>query len=320
MRSYKLAIGFRTTLGILIAVIFATTASAGTFKVLYEFKNSGSEGGAPEGVTFHAGNLYGAASLNGPGGDGTVYELTPEADGHWEETTLFSFDEFTGINPNGGLIFDSAGNLYGTAVTVQGGGGAAFELSPTAGGWSETALFAFPPSDADGIDPQEGLAFDASGNLFGTANLGGAYSILGGTVFELTPAVGGGWTETTIFSFNSTDGSYPMDNVVFDADGNLYATADHGGSHGAGTVIELTPQPDGSWTETTLYSFSGDADGAIPVEQGGLVFDSAGNLYGTTSFGGGRREGTVFELSPTTGGRWTEKVLHGFYNLDGAHP
>jgi uncharacterized repeat protein (TIGR03803 family) len=316
MRSYRLAIGFRTTLGILIAVIFATTASAGTFKVLHEFDSS-KDGQTPTGVTFHAGNLYGTTNAGGRGGAGVAYELTPGADGNWEEDALYFFHSADGGayggNPNGGLIFDSAGNLYGTAELID--DGEVFELSPTVEGlWNETTLALLGGFINNGFKPEAGLIFDASGNLYGTSYGGGTDS---GVVFELMPAAGGGWTGTIIFSFNGDpEGEGITDSLLIDTAGNLYGTSSAGGFLGLGTVFELMPQPGGSWSETTLYTFEVGDGGGNPVEQGGLIFDAAGNLYGTTT----SNDGTVFELSPSTGGGWTEKALHTFTGSDGSDP
>jgi uncharacterized repeat protein (TIGR03803 family) len=316
MRGRKLSIGLRAMVGILIVSMFATAASARTFKTLHDF-DSNKDGFGPANVTFHDGNLYGVLGLGGAGGYGSVYELSPTAAGGWEEKILQTFNGRRGLYPNKDLIFDSAGNLYGTTQLSTGGEGEVFELSPTAKGfWKEKILVSLDGSD--GSIPESGVVFDASGNIYSTAYEGGASG--NGTVFELMPVAGGSWKEATLFSFDGTNGSGFTDNAVLDALGNLYGTGYAGGAYGAGTVIELTPHSDGSWTETTLYNFTGGDDGANPRENGGLVLDSAGNLYGTTQNGGRFGDGTVFELSPKIGGGWTETVLHNFNGLDGSHP
>jgi uncharacterized repeat protein (TIGR03803 family) len=165
--------------------------------------------------------------------------------------------------------------------------------------------------------PQSGLVFDAAGNLYSTTSDEGPLG--DGSAFELT-FNGSGWTETTIHAFDGPDGSTLKPTSILDASGNLYGTAQTGGTYGAGTVWELTPQVDGSWTETTLYSFTGGRDGANPVMQSGLISDSAGNLYGATQNGGAHGDGTVFELSPLAGGTWGETVLHSFRGRDGSGP
>ena len=127
----------------------------------------------------------------------------------------------------------------------------------------------------------------------------------------------GSWTESVLHSFNGNDGYHPPAGLIFDAAGNLYGTTYYGGAHDTGTVFELTPNGDGSWTESVLHSFNGsDGSGLFA----GLTFDAAGNLYGTTSWGGGFGYGTVFELTPNGDGSWTESVIHSFGKHDGQTP
>jgi uncharacterized repeat protein (TIGR03803 family) len=259
-----------------------------------------------------------------------------------QEITLYSFKGSAnggdGSVPECDLIFDSAGNLYGT--TNSGGGvgapydvdGTVFELSPAGGGtWTEKVLYSFGATSTDGIEPLAGLIFDSAGNLYGTTSLGGAHG--NGTVFELSPGTGGVWTEKVLYSFGatSTDGTDPRrGSLIFDSAGNLYGTtllggpntvSNGGGVETAGTVFELSPGAGGVWTEKVLYNFGATGtDAANSVA--GLIFDAAGNLYGTTKYGGASNDGTVFELSPGTGGVWTEKVLHSFADngTDGSIP
>src|SRR5579863_9863014 len=173
---------------------------------------------------------------------------------------------------------------------------------------TEDVLFSFAGSGEHGSSPVGGLIFDAAGNLYGTTIAGGA-GVCGtegcGTAFELTPAAGGGWTQKVLHSFhdNGKDGWYPVTSLILDATGNLYGTNENGGSHGGGTVFELTPSAGGEWTEKILHNFGlAGGDGTAP--EAALIFDAAGNLYGTTSSGGAHLSGTVFELSPTASG-WT---------------
>lgn len=176
----------------------------------------------------------------------------------------------------------------------------------------------------NGAQPMDGLIFDQAGNnLYGTT-LAGGYGK--GVVFELSPNGSGGWTETVLYAFSGKDGANPYASVVFDTEGNLYGTTEHGGVHDAGVVFELSPAKGGGWTERVLYSFgSGIDDGSTPIA--GLSFDASGNLYGTTYLGGNVRTctysgatqgcGTVFELSPTTG----YSIIHNFSNVnDGSFP
>jgi uncharacterized repeat protein (TIGR03803 family) len=218
----------------------------------------------------------------------TVFELTPTAGGGWTEKVLHSFTLNTGdgVGPQAGLVIDAAGNLYGT--TVGGGAfdrGSVFELTPGAGGtWTETVLYSF-----GGGVPQGSLILDAAGNLYGTTYVGGVYGN-GGTVFELRPKAGGGWTKKVLHSFNPNngkDGHNPVAGLIFDTAGNLYGTTYGGGAHctGCGTVFELTRTAGGGWKEKILHSFSHNSnDGFDPVA--GLILDAAGNLYGTTAYGG----------------------------------
>jgi uncharacterized repeat protein (TIGR03803 family) len=302
-----------------------------TETVLHNFTLNGKDGVRPYAdLVFDAsGNLYGTTVEGGTHGNyGTVFELTPTAGGGWTEKILHAFNDNSkdGYNPYAGLVFDASGNLYGT--TRYGGahhGGTVFKLTPKAGGdWTEAVLHNFNLNGKDGVRPFAALAFDASsGNLYGTTYEGGAHS--GGTVFALMPQAGGSWTEKVLHSFNNNgeDGLSPYAGLILDASGNLYGTTVGGGVGGQGTAFELKPKAGGRWTETVLYKFNklGNGDGMEPYA--GLVFDGSGNLYGTTETGGAYDSyGTVFELTPTTGGIWTEKILHSFDDnrTDGLYP
>lgn len=313
-----------------------------TQTILYNF-TGGSDGSTPDGgVTFDShGNLYGVANEGGgssncaSGGCATVFELSPSSGGQWTETTLFAFSAIsTGIAPLGGVTLDSQGNLYGT--TYFGGDpncqcGLVFELTPTSSGpWKETVLHSFtggtfstPP---DGGSPQGRLVFDSQGNLYGTSSGAVEYQDDAqgpATAFELTPASAGGWTYATIHQFSKSEGSFIFAGLILNSQGNLYGTAQAGGAYDEGTVFELTPGAGSSWTENTLYSFQGNAtghaDGALPSAP--VLFDSAGNLYGATSDGGGYAAcpgnngvgcGTIFKLTPGAAGSWSETVLYQF--------
>ncbi len=193
---------------------------------------------------------------------------------------------------------------------------AALLLSASLASSTETSLYNFTGGN-DGGDPASDLVFDSSGNAYGTTVVGGLFGC--GTVFQLTPAGGGRWQQSVLYSFTCfDDGKNPYGGVALDADGNLYGTTVAGGSagicsgDGCGVVFKLT-KSGGSWSQSVLYSFTGGNDGAGPG--GGLVFDSAGNLYGTTPDGGAYGSGTVYQLSPN-GGQWVETVLHSFTGGD----
>ena len=158
-----------------------------------------------------------------------------------------------------------------------------------------------------------GVIFDTAGNLYGVTQNGGNSTNCNqgcGTVFELSPASGGTWTLTTLYKFQGLDdGKQPYAGLVFDSSGNLYGTAQVGGTGGGGTVFKLS-SANGSWNESTLYSFNATNDGLYPNST--LIFDTAGNLYGTTVGGGPHNDGTVFKLTPTSTGYWKENIIHSF--------
>jgi uncharacterized repeat protein (TIGR03803 family) len=253
-------------------------------------------------VTFDAsGNIFSTAFLGGENRVGTIFELSPTTDGPWQETTLESFDPKDGNNPECKVVFDAAGNMYGT--TSYGGGlrkvGTVWELTPqTDGTWTETVLHSFT-GETDGAIPIGGVIFDAAGNLYGMTSMGGAFKK--GTVFELSPNGDGAWTKTVLYNFRGRrDGSTPYSTLTFDSAGSLYGETHLGGAgpcgeSGCGVVFELSPTGGRRWRESVLYRFNG-TDGQTPWQ--GLVFDAAGNLYGTTQNGGAFGNGTVFELKP----------------------
>jgi uncharacterized repeat protein (TIGR03803 family) len=273
------------------------------------------------------GNLYGTTAWGGSkatqcirigvGGCGTVFKLAPNGTGGFSWTQIYQFQgpPNDGSVPQGALIADAAGNLYGT--TADGGtynAGTVYELSPAAGGgWTEKVLYNFTGGD-DGRNPVGALVFDAGGNLYGATETGGPLQY--GVVFELSPN-GSGWTESVLHTFYSSpggaDGYYPSGPLLIDAAGNVYGAAYSGGTPADGVIFELSPGAGGGWTETVLYNFTGGSDGYGP---GNLIFDSSGQIYGTAQFAGGPGyQGTVFKLTNSQG-TWTEETLYAF-NYDG---
>jgi len=250
-----------------------------------------------------------------------VFELSPSGGG-WTETVLYNFSDFPDAsNPGGALVFDGAGNLYGTAPDGgQFAAGAVYRLSRTNGRWSETVIHDFTGGDDGAIGGLGPLLRDGFGNLYGVTEIGGAYSA--GTVYRMRPGAGGTWQFTTLYAFQGQpDAAFPYGGLIADAHGNLYGTTYFGGANGAGAVFRVGPGVTfGPFRDSVLYSFSGGADGGYPTAT--LLFDAAGHLYGTTSADGdsGCDCGVVFKLTPTSS-TWMESVLHTFGAApDGANP
>jgi uncharacterized repeat protein (TIGR03803 family) len=261
-----------------------------TETVLYRFNYS--VGRIPSGdITFdHSGNIYGTTQQGGTNGDGVVYELSPSPGG-WTETTLYAPADDNGAQgPEGGVVFDNSGNLYGVLNSYS-PAGAVFQLSPTGSGWTTQILHVF--SGSDGANPGVGLIIDPSGNLYGATQ--GEGSGGGGTVFALTPTQGG-WTFNTLYSFQGEGPPYgPLYQLMMDSAGNLYGTTYLSGAYGYGSVFKLTPD-NGSWTHTSLHDFTGGSDGRYPVSN--VIIDAHGNLYGTAAQGGAYGVGVIWEISP----------------------
>lgn len=331
-RSRKISLGLSAAVALLSAFVIAPRANAQTERVLHSFGSDTEAGTRPASTLIldSAGNLYGTTIDGGTDNVGTVFELKPTPSGAWTEVLLHSFasNGRDGQNPDAGLVSDSAGNLYGTTTAGGiGSGGIVFELSPPSPAstrWSEKVLHNFLGfNDRDATMPDAGLVFDSAGNLYGTTEYGGDHGE--GAVFELIPAQDGSWTEVVLHSFNPSagDGQIPRAGLILDSFENLYGTTTQGGSVNGGVAFELTPSAGGAWGETILYNFLGGAeDGAFA--QGNLIFDSTGNLYGTTASGGPVGGGTVFKLAPSSTGSWTETILYFFApvfpSTDGNNP
>jgi len=346
-----------------------TSHGGWTETVLYNFQG-GTDGCAPGApvILDNSGNVYGTTELGGIAGQpcyfgaGTVFKLTAGSGGVWTESVLYAFMGTTdGATPSGALIFDKAGNLYGSASDSfgdlskpfspklgalaknairppqAGDCGVVFELSPGSGGtWTDSTIYTFN-GGTDGCAPESNLIFDLSGNLYGTTVAGGSSTYCSGsgcgTVFKLSPG-SGGWTESVLYSFTGgADGANPFAGPLLNSTGSLYTAASVGANscytysnvtRGCGAVVKLTASS-GKWTASATYDFPSPRDGSSPFAN--LISDSAGNLYGTTEYGGAGQCpyqgcGTVFMLTPSTDGKWKSKILHSFtgMNGDGAGP
>jgi hypothetical protein len=332
----------RPLLLVTLILLFASSASAEwKEKVLYSFQG-GTDGSTPAGgVVFDTqGNLYGVTSDGGG-----VYQLAPptKQGGAWTETALYVFQGNTkgdGATPEGGLVIDSAGNLYGTTayggtgncvlLGIWVGCGTVYELTPPkqkGGAWTETVLYSFPTAK-QGYFPWGSLVFDGAGNLYGATQFGGgegttcnSYFQYCGAVFELSPpkTKGSKWTEKVLYGFkNGKDGANPNGGLVLDGKGTIYGTTFGGGNEngtcgtvGCGTAFKLSPptKKGAAWTEEILHRFTDGNDGAQPGA--GVIIGDKGSLYGGAE-GGAKGGGVVFRLAATTGGRWKETVLYAF--------
>jgi uncharacterized repeat protein (TIGR03803 family) len=339
-------------------VFMLAPGSQGTWteSVLYSFIDE-ADGGYPMGsLTLDAaGNLYGTSSIGGdvncfnggtqPWGCGVIFKLAHNSNGSWSESALHSFDQFDGVFPVGNVIFDSAGNLYGTTQNGPGincsiGCGTVFKMTPgTSGSWTLKTVYTFA-GGPDGETPLGGLVQSADGHFYGTTRAGGnttncTYGC--GTVFELTPTTTAVWKEKIIHNFSGSstapfgvDGSGPAANVLFDQAGNLYGTAANGGTavsgagcngiiYCGGTVFKLAKNSSGQWITSLLYAFAPSGDGLSPA--GGLIADGVGNLYGTTQYGGGYGLGSVYQMVAVSGGGYKERVIYSFTGgTDGQNP
>lgn len=302
------------TLAVLLALLLfaAQSVQAQRETVLYNFAG-GTDGLNPTSnlISDGAGNFYGTTLRGGflecsGVGCGVVFELSRNGGGGWNESVLYSFGGGKdGANPFiAPVIFDKSGNLYGTTeFSGKHGFGVVYQLRHSRKGWKAKGLHSFTFKNSFG-HPASGLVMDAQGNLYGTTS---EYQATGG-VFELTHS--GTWHEQTIYNAPTSCG------LTMDGSGNLYGTTNS-------TVFELSPNGNGGWTATVLYTFTGVPDGIGPWTA--PVIDAVGNLYGTTYSGGATNNGTVYELTPTKnakgGAQWTEQILYSFAGgTDGALP
>jgi len=281
--------------------VYKLTRSGGvwTQTLLHNFTGGTTDGAYPYWglVEDAAGNLYGATQSGGINTNyGTIFELTPNADGTWTYSLIYEFGTpgYTdAISPYGPLTIDASGTLYGAAIS---GGiygyGAVFKLSQSGGSWAESVLFNFT-LDYGATDYPNGLVVDAAGNLYGTTTSGGAYGV--GTIYKLTPSVGF-WNRTVLHTFTGgIDGAYPYGGLAIDASGVLYGTTYLGGSYGYGNVYKFQ-SVDGKWKQTLLHTFTNGKDGGRPVA--GPILDQLGNVYGVAINGGAYGFGVAFEITP----------------------
>jgi uncharacterized repeat protein (TIGR03803 family) len=306
---YSIAFVFST-------LLIAAPGQAQTETVLYNFcsQPNCTDGSDPSALIFDSkGNIYGTTSEGGANSAGTVFELSSNGSGGWNENVLYNFCSAPNCTdgsgpgaPSGGpgspVIFDSVGNLYGT--TYGGGennGGTVFELSLVGGVWTETVLYNFcsQPKCADGTQPESGMVVDSAGNLYGLVN-----SEDETLVYELSPSEGG-WTKQVIYSVTTY---YAIDNngLVMDTSGDIFTLAASPPPKFRPCVVRLSPNGQGGWNSTYLYDFGPTSP------TGTLALDKAGNIYGTTLGGGIKENGTVYKLSLAKNGKWAKKVLYAF--------
>jgi uncharacterized repeat protein (TIGR03803 family) len=338
-------------LAIALAALAAVPASASHLTTLYAFcRESGcADGAQPFGLVIDAaGNILGTTAMGGANGEGVVYQLEPPASGHkWRKKVLHDFCSkpncVDGAKPESALTPDTKGNFFGAtdgdAVEGKGDNGTVFELSPDTGhsGWNYRAIYNFCSlaNCADGERGNGTMAIDTAGNVYGVTAAGGANGQ--GVVYELSPVPGRKrWAEKVLYSFcaaaNCSDGANPVNGLTYagaasgapyDGTSPLYGTASSGGTGGGnqdGVVFSLTPGSGGTWNEQVIYDFCSAktdcSDGAVPVPQGALALDAAGDIYGATYYGGKNGSGVLYQLHFGKG-KWREKVLYDFCALPG---
>jgi uncharacterized repeat protein (TIGR03803 family) len=324
-----------------ITFLSAAFAQAQTETTIYDFGTTAPNIPYSGVVSDAAGNLYGVAPLGSSGNHGVVYELSL-VNGAWQATVLYNFTGGAdGATPYATPVFDAAGNLYGTA---SGGGahgyGVVFKLSPSASGWKQSVLYSFTGGN-DGMVPTLGnLVIDKGGNIYGSnvaganltseacQNTGGC-----GVIFELSPVARGQYKFDLVHTFSGGwDGVGPAF-LTFDSKGTLYGSA--AGAWGGwespnapGLIFKLTPTTSGPWKDSAIYAFTGSTDGGLPSA---VVFDKAGNMYGTGGDGGILNNcwsgygpmgcGVVFKLTPEANGKWKETAIYAFTGgSDGSQP
>jgi len=310
---------FKTTIFVLL--VTAVAAQGQTFAVLHNFTAAEGQGLINGLVADRAGNLYGTASWGGlnncPSSDpgcGTVFKLSRHGTG-WIFNILYSFTGVgdgwwpltIAVGPDGSLYGNT---IFGGLVNCNGGWGCGtvFRLQPppttcrsVSCPWIKTTLFQFDTVPY-GVSPSQTVTFDQAGNVYGTTGRGASYD--GGTVWELVHS-NGGWTFNILYNNQLVNGETGL-GVTFDAAGNLW-DAGYGGNNQncggyndeyyCGVIWELTPSGSG-WNQNIVYSFDNTTGGS---PSSNLIFDQAGNLYGTVADNGPEGNGGVFQYNPTTG-------------------
>jgi uncharacterized repeat protein (TIGR03803 family) len=306
--------------------LYGTTYAGGTFGAgnVYELSPAGSswnytclysffgesdgDGPAFGTLAIYNGALFG--TTEGGGYLGVAFKVGLTETG-WHEHVVHSFGEGTdGNEPIGGVVFDQAGNLYGTTLLGGAyGNGTVYQVTRSG---VERVIYSFT-GGRNAVNPGAAVTLDAEGNIYGTTSFGGYYGVV--AIYKLSPS-GSRWTETVLYSFrNQNDGQNPLGGVILDQSGNLYGATFDGGANGGGTVYELSPSA-GTWTLTVLYSFTGGYGG--PYNK--LTFDADGNLYGATNGEGANGYGMVFKLAPGNGD-WKFADLYDFADgSDGGDP
>ena len=299
----------------IFTLLVPSALSQNQYKILHAFTATGGDGGGVYGgVAFdQQGNLFGTTGGGGAYGYGTVFELSPNSGGTWEETILASFmnGDLNGQEPQSTPAVDATGNVYVTNLGGAERGGNILQFMPNSMGWNLQVIYNFcsRPNCEDGSNPYSGVAVDHNGNLYGTAFV----------VFELSPA-SGGWAENVLYSFCPTSscntGFNPFGGVILDRLGNLYGATGLGGPTGGGVVYELRHAAE-TWKVTVPHSFGTfPGDGVGPT--GNTAVDNSGDIFGVTAGGGTNKCittcGTIYKLTPTSNGHWKETVLFDFTN------
>lgn len=294
--------------GAVFALLLGANGSY-TQEILHQFRANGDGAGPGSGLTLDSssGFLYGTTGEGGEYNDGTVYSVNPHSISGLALLHSFTPNVTSGNAPSSTYLQLINGSIYGTTLSGGPGGpfgfGTIFQLTRSGSGWTATTLYSFKgAAHGDGARPVAGLLPDGAGNFYGVTSSGGTGCAPSGcgTVFKLTHNSDGTWSESVLYSFqNGLDGNSPWGNLIFDASGNILGTTYAGGelhAYGNGTVFKLTRGAGGQWTESIVARLPGGAGGSII--DGGVVIDSAGNIYGTAQNDGAYGGGVVFEITP----------------------